>query len=61
VVPDRHELTAATETAQKLAAKPSGALRASKRLIKRAFSDQLKAAVKIENQEYVERLRSAEA
>jgi len=61
VVPDRHELATATETAQKLAAKPSGALRASKRLMKRASIDQLRAAMKVENQEYVERLRSAEA
>jgi enoyl-CoA hydratase/carnithine racemase len=61
VVPDRDLLATATTTAQKLAAKPSAALRAAKRLIKRAAIDQLRAAVKIENQEYVERLRSAEA
>ena len=34
VVPDRDLLATATETAQKLAAKPSGALRACKRLMK---------------------------
>jgi enoyl-CoA hydratase/carnithine racemase len=61
VLPDRYELATATETAQKLAAKPSGALRASKRLIKQTFIGQLKAAVKIENSEFSERVRSAEA
>jgi enoyl-CoA hydratase/carnithine racemase len=51
VVPDR----------DLLAAKPSGALQASKRLIKRASIGQLREAVKIENQEFIERLPSAEA
>ena len=61
VVPDRDLLTTATATAQKLAAKPSDALRASKRLIKRSSIGQLREAVTIENQEYVERVPSAEA
>ena len=62
VVPDRDLLATATETAQKLAAKPSGALRASKRLMKQASIGQLReAALKIEPQEFFERLRSAEA
>jgi len=61
VVPDRDLLATATATAQKLAAKPSGALRACKQLIKRNSIDQLREAVKIENQEYVERVPSAEA
>ena len=61
VVPDRDVLATATATAQKLAAKPSGALRACKRLIKRSSIEQLREAVKIENQEYVERVPSAEA
>src|SRR5712692_11182414 len=61
VVPDRYELAAATATAQKLAAKPIGALRACKRLMKQAFIGQIKAAVKIENREFSERVRSAEA
>jgi enoyl-CoA hydratase/carnithine racemase len=61
VVPDRDLLAIATATAQKLAAKPSGALQASKRLIKRASIGQLREAVKIENQEFIERLPSAEA
>jgi enoyl-CoA hydratase/carnithine racemase len=62
VVPDRDLLATATKTAQKLAAKPSGALRATKRLIKQASIGQLReAALKIEAQEFFERLRSAEA
>jgi enoyl-CoA hydratase/carnithine racemase len=61
VVPDGELLATATETAQKLAAKPSGALRASKRLIKQASIGEVKAAMKIENQEFFERLPSAEA
>src|SRR5271170_5047679 len=61
VVPDRDLLATATATAQKLAAKPSGALRACKQLIKRSSIDELREAVKIENQEYVERVPSAEA
>src|SRR5499426_1513736 len=62
VVPDRDLLATATETAQKLAAKPSRALRASKRLLKQASIGQLReAALKIEPQEFFERLRSAEA
>src|SRR5262249_23606964 len=48
VVPDRDLLATATATAQKLAAKPSGALRASKRLLKQGFIDQVKAAIKVE-------------
>jgi enoyl-CoA hydratase/carnithine racemase len=60
-VPDRDLLATATATAQKLAAKPSGALRACKRLIKRSSIGQLREAMKIENQEYIERVPSAEA
>jgi enoyl-CoA hydratase/carnithine racemase len=61
VVPDQHLLATATATAQKLAAKPIGALRACKRLMKQAFIDKCKAAAKIENREFSERVRSAEA
>src|ERR1700747_779077 len=52
VVPDGDLLATATETAQKLAAKPSGALLASKRLIKQASVGEVKAAMKIENEEF---------
>ncbi len=61
VVPDRDLLATATETARKLAAKPAGALQASKRLMKRPFREQLRAAVKVENEEFVTRLRSDDA
>jgi enoyl-CoA hydratase/carnithine racemase len=61
VVPDRDLLATATATAQKLAAKPAGALRASKRLIKQAWIDRLKVAAKSEGREFSERLHSAEA
>jgi enoyl-CoA hydratase/carnithine racemase len=61
VVPDQQLFATATETAQKLAAKPGGALRASKRLLKQGFIDQVKAAIKLEMQEFSERVRSAEA
>src|SRR5262249_4896626 len=61
VVSDQHLFATATETSQKLAAKPSGALRASKRLLKQGFVDQVKAAIKREMQEFSERVRSAEA
>ena len=61
VVPDHDLLASATATAQKLAAKPSGALRASKRLLKQASIGEVKAAIKAEMQEFFERVRSAEA
>ena len=61
VVPDRILLETATATVQKLSAKPSAALQACKRLIKHTSISQLREAVKIENQEFSERVRSAEA
>jgi enoyl-CoA hydratase/carnithine racemase len=62
VVPDQDLLATATKTAQKLAAKPAGALRASKRLIKQASIGQIReAALKVEPPVFFERLRSAEA
>src|SRR5262245_9871868 len=61
VVPDERLFATAMETAKKLAAKPSGALRASKRLLKRGFIDQVKAAINMENQEFGERVRSSES
>jgi enoyl-CoA hydratase/carnithine racemase len=61
VVPDEHLFATATEAAQKLAAKPGGALRASKRLIKQSFIDQVKATIQVENEVFSERARSAEA
>src|SRR4051812_27742913 len=61
VVPDQSLLATATETAQALAAKPAAALRASKRLMKQPFREQIRAAVEAENQEFSARVRSSEA
>ena len=52
VVPEQDLLATAADTARTLAQKPIGALRATKRLMKRGFRDQLKAAVKAENEEF---------
>jgi enoyl-CoA hydratase/carnithine racemase len=61
VVPDEHLFATAMETAEKLAAKPDGALRASKRLLKQGFISQVRAAITSEMREFGERVRSAEA
>jgi enoyl-CoA hydratase/carnithine racemase len=61
VVPDQQVLATARDTAQKLAAKPAGALQACKRLMKRAGREQLEQAVKLENLEFGAQVRSAEA
>ncbi|QCP52649.1 enoyl-CoA hydratase [Trinickia violacea] len=61
MVPDGDLLATATATAQKLAAKPGGALLACKRLIKETSLDQLNEAVTSENQVFMERVSSAEA
>src|SRR6266478_2340572 len=61
VVSDQNLLATATETARKLAAKPAGALRASKRLMKRSFREQLKVAMKVENEEFSAQVRSVDA
>jgi len=61
VVPDQNLLATASETARKLAAKPAGALQASKRLMKRSFREQIKAAMKAENEEFSVQVRSQDA
>ena len=61
VVSDQTLLATATETARKLAAKPAGALQASKRLLKRSFREQLKAAMNDENEEFSAQVQSADA
>jgi enoyl-CoA hydratase/carnithine racemase len=58
VVPDQELLAKATETAQKLAEKPAGALQACKRLMRQPVRAQLQQAAKLENEEYSVRLRS---
>jgi enoyl-CoA hydratase/carnithine racemase len=61
VVPDKDALARATETAGKLAAKPARALQASKRLMKQPFREQIKAAMKAENEEFSTQVRSKDA
>jgi enoyl-CoA hydratase/carnithine racemase len=61
VVSDKDVLARATETAQKLAAKPAAALQASKRLMKQPFREQIKAAMKAENEEFSAQVRSEDA
>jgi enoyl-CoA hydratase/carnithine racemase len=61
VVPDQELLPVATAAAKKLAAKPAGALQASKRLMKQPFREQIKAAMKAENEEFSAQVRSEDA
>ena len=61
VVPDAELLATATETAQKLAKKPTGALQACKRLMREPVRSQLERAANMENEEFSSRLRSADA
>src|ERR1044071_8258586 len=60
VVPDAELLATATETAEKLAAKPIGALRATKKLLKRSSRQQVEEAIQAEVEEFSTRVRSAE-
>ena len=61
VVSDRNLLATATEIARKLAAKPAGALQAGKRLMKLSSREEIKAAIKAENEEFSAQVRSADA
>ena len=61
VVSDQNLLAAATDTARKLAAKPASALQASKRLMKRSVREQIKAAMKAENEAFSAQVRSEDA
>jgi enoyl-CoA hydratase/carnithine racemase len=61
VVADQDVLATATETARMLAAKPVGALQASKRLMKRSFRKQIKAAMKAEKEAFSAQARSEDA
>ena len=56
VVPDQILLATATETAQKLAEKPAGALQACKRLMREPVREQLEKAAKLENEEFSSRV-----
>ena len=61
VVPDDRLLATAMETVEILAAKPSGALQASKRLLKGWSRERTEWAVRVETQEFADRVRSEEA
>jgi enoyl-CoA hydratase/carnithine racemase len=61
LVSDQNLLATAAETAQKLAAKPAAALQASKRLLKRSVHEQIRAAMKAENEEFSMQVRSEDA
>jgi enoyl-CoA hydratase/carnithine racemase len=61
VLTDEDLLATATQTARDLAKKPPAALQACKRLMKSSTRDQLERAVKLENEEFAARVRSAEA
>src|SRR5882672_8899646 len=61
VVANQELLATATDTALKLAQKPPAALQACKRLMKQSTREQLEQAVRLENEEFSERVRSAEA
>jgi len=61
VVSNQELIATATETAQKLAEKPPVALQACKRLMKQSTREQLERAVKLENEVFSARVRSAEA
>src|SRR6202048_2866625 len=61
VVSDQNLLATATETARKLAAKPAGALQASKKLMKQPFRERITAAMQPENEEFSAQVRSEDA
>ena len=61
VVSSEQLLTAAVETAAKLAAKQPGALQACKRLLKRFPRERIVEAMRAENEEFAARVRSPEA
>jgi enoyl-CoA hydratase/carnithine racemase len=61
VVSDNDVMARARETAEKLAAKPAAALQASKRLLKQPLREQIKAAMKAENEEFSVQVRSDDA
>ena len=60
VVPDAELSATATQTAEKLAAKPIGSLRATKKLLRDSQREQIERAAKAETEEFSSRVRSAE-
>ena len=61
VVPDQELLATATDTARQLAERAPAALQACKRLMRSSTRKLLERAVKLENEEFSARVRSAEA
>jgi len=61
VVPDQELLATATETARELAEKAPAALQACKRLMRSSTRELLERSVKLENEQFSARVRSAEA
>jgi enoyl-CoA hydratase/carnithine racemase len=61
VVADQQLLPIATAAAQQLAVKPPAALQSCKRLMRSSTREQLEKAVKLENEAFSVRVRSAEA
>ncbi|HEV3302885.1 MAG TPA: enoyl-CoA hydratase [Planctomycetaceae bacterium] len=61
VVPDESLFAKATQTAQKLAELPAVALRACKRLMRQSSREQIEQAMRLENEEFAPRVRSADA
>ncbi len=61
VMPDQELLASATQTARDLAEKPPAALQACKRLMRSSTRELLERAVRLENEEFSVRVRSAEA
>lgn len=61
VVADQQLLPTAAAAAQRLAVKPPAALQSCKRLMRSSTRELLERAVKLENQEFAVRVRSAEA
>jgi enoyl-CoA hydratase/carnithine racemase len=61
VISDNDVMARACETAEKLAAKPAKALQASKRLIKQPSREQIRSAMKAENEEFSAQVRSEDA
>jgi enoyl-CoA hydratase/carnithine racemase len=60
VIPDQELQGTAMATAHLLAAKPASALQACKKLMKRSSREQIREAMRVENDEYSVRLRSAD-
>lgn len=61
VYPDAELAAAARDQAARLAAKPAGALRASKRLLKRAWAEQVRQVMAVEGDQFGALLRAPEA